>query len=83
MTTPAPTFTRVRLREGYQISDVDDFLLEIRPLLYGRLPNPELADRIVNARFAPVRLRPGYDMMEVDAHLDHLHALASQGHPRI
>ena len=80
---PSPSFTRVRLREGYQIDDVDDFLLGIRPLLDGRLPNDELADRIESARFALVRLRPGYDMDEVDNHLAHLLTLASQGHPRI
>ena len=83
MTTPAPTFSRVRLREGYRFEDVDDFLLEIRPLVDGRLPNAELSDRIVNSRFAPVRLRPGYDMQEVDDYLDQLRTLASQGHPRI
>ena len=83
MSTPVPTFSRVRWREGYQVGDVDDFLLEIRPLLDGRLPDPALADRIVNARFRPVRLRAGYDMMQVDAYLDQLHALASQGHSRI
>jgi DivIVA domain-containing protein len=78
-----PSFTRVRLREGYQIDEVDDFLLEIRPLVEGRLPNDALADRIESAVFSPVRLRPGYDMQEVDDHLEHLLTLASQGHPRI
>ena len=81
--TQAPSFTRVRLREGYQIDEVDDFLLEIRPLVEGRLPNDALADRIESARFALVRLRPGYDMDEVDDHLAHLLTLASQGHPRV
>ena len=78
-----PSFTRVRLREGYRIEDVDEFLAGIRPLLDARMPNNELADRIESARFAPVRLRPGYDMDEVDRHLEQLLALASQGHPRI
>ena len=80
---PSPSFTRVRLREGYRIEDVDEFLADIRPLLDGRLPNTALADRIESARFAPVRLRPGYDMDEVDTHLEQLLALASQGHPRL
>jgi DivIVA domain-containing protein len=84
MTSAAsPAFTRVRLREGYQIDEVDDFLVEIRPLLEGGLPNDALADRIESARFSLVRLRPGYDMQEVDDHLEHLLTLASQGHPRI
>ncbi|KAA1376376.1 DivIVA domain-containing protein [Aeromicrobium fastidiosum] len=78
-----PSFTRVRLREGYRIEDVDGFLAGVRPLLDGRLPNNELADRIESVRFAPVRLRPGYDMDEVDSHLEQLLTLASQGHPRI
>ena len=82
-TVPTPTFRRVRLREGYQIDQVDDFLLDVRPLLDGRLPNDALADPIESARFSPVRLRPGYDMQEVDDHLEHLLTLASQGHPRI
>ena len=81
--TQTPSFTRVRLREGYQIEEVDDFLLDVRPLLDGPLPNDALADRIESARFSPVRLRPGYDMQEVDDHLEHLLTLASQGHPRI
>ena len=82
-TLPSPTFSRVRLREGYQIEEVDDFLLEVRPLLEGRLPNDLLADRIDSARFSPVRLRPGYDMQQVDDYLDQLRTLASQGPPRI
>ena len=36
---PRPSFTRVRLREGYRIEDVNQFLADIRPLLDGRLPN--------------------------------------------
>jgi DivIVA domain-containing protein len=79
----SPTFNRVRLREGYQIDEVDDFLLEIKPLLEGRLPNRELTDQLESVRFSLVRLRPGYDMQEVDDHLEHLLALASQGHPRV
>jgi len=54
----------------------------VRPFLQGRLPDAELADRIVSSRFQPVRLRPSYDMGEVDDHLDVLHGLALQGHPQ-
>jgi len=77
-----PPFTVVRWREGYSIPDVDAFLAEVRPLLQGRLPDAELADRIVRSRFQPVRLRPSYDMGGVDDRLDVLHGLALQGHPQ-
>ena len=75
-------FTVTRWRESYSIDDVDDFLAEIGPLLQDSLPNPELAARISDVRFALARLRPGYDMVEIDDHLEHVMALASQGHPR-
>lgn len=80
---PARPFTTVRLREGYNIDEVDAFLAEMDRALSGRLPDQALADRMTNARFTPVRLRRGYDMEEVDQHLDDLHRLASQGHRRI
>lgn len=82
MTSPTtPSFRRTRLREGYDIAEVDSFLDELRPWLAGRLPRPDVADRIRNARFAPVRLRLGYDMGDVDDHLAELERLASQGLP--
>jgi DivIVA domain-containing protein len=76
-----PTFTVTRFRESYRMSAVDAFLAEIRPWLDGRLPNPEVAERIRRSRFQPIRLRPGYDMDEVDDYLERIAALASQGHP--
>ena len=77
-----PAFRLTRWRESYAIDDVDDFLSQVRPLLEGRLPNPEVAEMIRSSRFTPVRLRPGYDMGEVDDYLDRIETLASQGHPR-
>jgi DivIVA domain-containing protein len=77
-----PRFGVTRFREAYAMNDVDDFLQQVRPLLEGRLPDPELAQRIRDVRFALVRLRPGYDMDDVDKHLEGMATLASQGHPR-
>lgn len=83
MTAPAPhPFSVVKLREGYSMREVDDFLAEVLPLLAGSMPDPALADRIVHMRFSPVRLRGGYDMGQVDQYLDELHAFALQGHPQ-
>lgn len=78
-TLPTPQFRTTRFRESYDISEVDAFLAEIGPWLAGRLPNPEAARRISEARFSPVRMRPGYDMDAVDDHLAELEKLASQG----
>jgi DivIVA domain-containing protein len=77
-----PHFGVTRFREAYAMNDVDDFLQQVRPLLDGRLPDPHLAQRIRDVRFALVRLRPGYDMDDVDKHLEGMATLASQGHPR-
>ncbi|NUR06497.1 MAG: DivIVA domain-containing protein [Nocardioidaceae bacterium] len=71
--TEGSRFTVVRMREGYDIRQVDEFLdqvsaaLEFDPPLMG-------ADEVEAKRFAPVRIRHGYDMDEVDTHLDHLAA---------
>ncbi|KQX75915.1 MULTISPECIES: DivIVA domain-containing protein [Aeromicrobium] len=81
-TVPTPLFSMVRWREGYKAEEVDVFLAEVQRALAGRLPDHALAERIRSAVFTPVRLRPGYDMQQVDDHLDELHLLASQGHPR-
>lgn len=84
MTAPAtPKFRVTRLREGYDMADVDTFLVDIAPWMAARLPNQEAADRIRAARFKPVRLRPGYAMDDVDDHLDGLAMLASQGLPPV
>lgn len=70
--TSGPPFTKVRMREGYDMDDVDTFLAEVEHELLGPLPNPGLARRITGARFTPVRVREGYDMGEVDQYLDEL-----------
>lgn len=75
----APRFTTTRLREGYSIDEVDDFLADVlRRLVPGR-PDGALAEKIREARFTPVRLRVGYDMGEVDQYLDDLHRRADTG----
>ncbi len=59
-------FTPVRLREGYDMSEVDDFLDELEAVVSAGRPLAPLVDA---ARFASVRLREGYDMADVDSFL--------------
>lgn len=59
-------FTTVRLREGYEMSDVDNFLDRLAAAARAGEP---LAPLCAAARFTSVRLRPGYDVDEVDAFL--------------
>lgn len=71
MGAPAvPTFSQVRLREGYDIAEVDAFIVEMLPWLEGHRAEPAIATRITEARFTPVRVKRGYDMGEVDEFLD-------------
>ena len=56
-------FTTVRLREGYDMGQVDTFLDDLVAALEDDRP---VDDLIREARFVPVRLREGYDMAEVD-----------------
>jgi DivIVA domain-containing protein len=56
-------FTVVRLREGYDIDEVDAFVDRVAS---GGATSTE-AQRM---RFTPVRLRQGYDMGQVDEYLD-------------
>jgi DivIVA domain-containing protein len=60
-------FTPVRLREGYDMGEVDQFLDRLVAGLEHAQP---LAPLVESARFTPVRLREGYDMGEVDRFLD-------------
>lgn len=78
--TDAPRFPTTKLREGYHMGEVDDFLAKVEPRVTGR-PDGSIAALIREARFTPVRLRQGYDMGAVDAHLDALHARAERGGP--
>jgi DivIVA domain-containing protein len=68
---PAPQFSAVRLREGYAVDEVDDFVDRVMATVNG-LPvsRPVTADEVRRVQFRPVRLTEGYDMEEVDAFLD-------------
>lgn len=56
-------FTPVRIREGYDMSEVDDLLDAVVAALQAGQP---VAHLIENVRFTPVRMREGYDMADVD-----------------
>lgn len=71
-------FSPVRLREGYDMGEVDQHLDLVKATLAaldaavaGTAPLPGV---IPTPRFTPVRLREGYDMGEVDAFLDQVTA---------
>ncbi len=66
-----PTFRTVRMREGYDRAEVDDFLEQARAALAYDPPLMRTHD-VENQRFNPVRMREGYDMGEVDDYLDRL-----------
>lgn len=67
----APRFSTVRLREGYAIDQVDEFVERVMATVNG-LPvsRPVTADEIRRVQFRPVRLSEGYDIVDVDAFLD-------------
>jgi DivIVA domain-containing protein len=70
VTTPAE-FTRVRWLEGYDIAEVDEFVVRLLATLDGRpVANPVTADEVRNVAFSSVRFREGYDVAEVDQFLD-------------
>lgn len=60
-------FTVVRLREGYNIDEVEAFVSRAE---MGTLSSSEAR----TVRFTPVRIRPGYAMGEVDDYIDSLAA---------
>lgn len=71
-------FTPVRLRSGYDMGQVDDFLADlVRTLRSGGDP----VAPVCAARFATVRLREGYETADVDALLDEV-VVRSGGTPR-
>ena len=74
MVTPGPQpgarFALVRMREGYDVAEVDAFVARVRD---GHVTSADAR----NARFTPVRLRQGYDMGEVDDYVDGLAAQLS------
>jgi len=66
-----PLFTRVRWREGYDMTQVDAFVERLQATVDGRyVDRPVTADEIHQVRFASVRLTHGYSIVEVDAFLD-------------
>ena len=65
----APSFRRVRWREGYSIEEVDAFVERVEEAL--RSPSPSMsADDVSGVTFTAVRLREGYSMQDVDGWLD-------------
>lgn len=68
VSTVRPSFTQVRLRVGYSIEEVDDFLERVERGLVS-------ADEVRQVQFATVRMRAGYDEDEVDNHLDQVEAI--------
>ncbi|GAA4719717.1 DivIVA domain-containing protein [Nocardioides conyzicola] len=59
-------FRPVRLREGYDMGEVDQLLDQLTAALGSGQPVDQL---VAAARFTPVRLREGYDMGDVDRFL--------------
>jgi DivIVA domain-containing protein len=64
-------FRPVRVREGYDMSDVDDLLDRVVGALGRGEPVAPLLD---GARLGHVRLREGYDIADVDTFLAHVRA---------
>jgi DivIVA domain-containing protein len=56
-------FRTTKLRQGYDMAQVDDFLDRLVTALRAGQPVRPLVD---GARFTPTRLRAGYDMGDVD-----------------
>jgi len=65
---PGERFTVVRVREGYAIPEVDEFVDRCRAAL-ARRDGSMTAGDVAAVQFTPVRLRGGYDMGEVDRYL--------------
>ena len=73
-------FTRARLRQGYDIGQVDAFISRV----VHDLGSPESAMHAAEVRevqFRPVMLRESYDMREVDGYLDELERQLADRHP--
>jgi DivIVA domain-containing protein len=66
-------FTPVRVREGYDMAEVDDLLDRIVAALGGGEPVAPLLEVV---RFTHVRLREGYNIDEVDQFVDQLRRTA-------
>ncbi len=64
-----PRFSTTRLREGYDVADVDHAVDRVFVALADGATSMTASD-VSSLRFNPVRLAEGYDMGEVDSWLD-------------
>ncbi|MFD6175825.1 MULTISPECIES: DivIVA domain-containing protein [unclassified Isoptericola] len=67
-------FATTKLREGYDMSEVDDFL---DTLVAAVKDGTDVAALVDGARFASTKFREGYDMTEVDDYLDEVKTRAA------
>lgn len=66
-----PEFRTVRMREGYDLDAVDDFVDQVIEALEGRPAGKGITpERIESEEFKVVRMREGYSMDDVDDWLD-------------
>ncbi|WP_162452016.1 DivIVA domain-containing protein [Phytoactinopolyspora mesophila] len=66
-----PEFRTVRMREGYDLDAVDDFVDQVIDALDGRPAGKGITpERIESEEFKVVRMREGYSMDDVDDWLD-------------
>ena len=69
MALDRPRFSTTKLREGYDIADVDAAVDRVFVALADGATSMTASD-VSSLRFNPVRLAAGYDMGEVDTWLD-------------
>lgn len=70
-TAGAPQFSTVRLREGYAMDEVDEFVDRVLATVNGHpVARPVTAEEVRTVQFRPVRFSEGYDVMEVDLFLE-------------
>jgi DivIVA domain-containing protein len=67
----APRFSMVRIREGYDPLEVDEFVDRLIATVNGEpVERPVTPRDVRRVQFSPVRLHQGYDIVEVDQFLD-------------
>ncbi len=71
-------FRPVRLREGYDMGEVDEFLEQAAAAAAAGRPLEPLVSAV---RFTTVRMREGYDMVDVDTFLAEIAAEPAEGTP--
>lgn len=69
-TVPEPSFRVVRLREGYDVEEVDEFVDRCTTALTRGGPGDLTAATVREVRFSARRFRPAYDVEDVDRYLD-------------